>query len=282
MKKALYAIILCAVIAGSNGVLIKQMNTLSAGAIAFFRTMVPILILLPVLFSKSKPLFTGNYKKMLLASTINVVRLYFYLLAFIYTSIGNAIVLVYSWPIFVFLIEVKYYKRPLLKEQVGLLFLAFVGMAVTYSDKSFSFENNDMIGMVAAVLCAFGYAITVVMFKSESHYYTQNQTIVYQNLISSVFFIPFLFFLPAVEWEQIGLGVFYGFWIGIVVFQLFFYSLKHLPASTASGLMYIEIISAIALGYFVRNETLSINTVLGGILILISSFLITRLNTKKG
>jgi len=282
LKKALYAIILCAVIAGSNGVLIKQMNTLSAGAIAFFRTMVPILILLPVLFSKSKPLFTGNYKKMLLASTINVVRLYFYLLAFIYTSIGNAIVLVYSWPIFVFLIEVKYYKRPLLKEQVGLLFLAFVGMAVTYSDKSFSFENNDMIGMVAAVLCAFGYAITVVMFKSESHYYTQNQTIVYQNLISSVFFIPFLFFLPAVEWEQIGLGVFYGFWIGIVVFQLFFYSLKHLPASTASGLMYIEIISAIALGYFVRNETLSINTVLGGILILISSFLITRLNTKKG
>ena len=152
MKKALYAIILCAVIAGSNGVLIKQMNTLSAGAIAFFRTMVPILILLPVLFSKSKPLFTGNYKKMLLASTINVVRLYFYLLAFIYTSIGNAIVLVYSWPIFVFLIEVKYYKRPLLKEQVGLLFLAFVGMAVTYSDKSFSFENNDMIGIVAAVL----------------------------------------------------------------------------------------------------------------------------------
>tara|TARA_B100001146_G_C16181393_1_gene434769 strand:- start:372 stop:1220 length:849 start_codon:yes stop_codon:yes gene_type:complete len=282
LKKALYAIILCAVIAGSNGVLIKQMNTLSAGAIAFFRTMVPILILLPVLFSKSKPLFTGNYKKMLLASTINVVRLYFYLLAFIYTSIGNAIVLVYSWPIFVFLIEVKYYKRPLLKEQVGLLFLAFVGMAVTYSDKSFSFENNDMIGMVAAVLCAFGYAITVVMFKSESHYYTQNQTIVYQNLISSVFFIPFLFFLPAVEWEQIGLGVFYGFWIGIVVFQLFFYGLKHLPASTASGLMYIEIISAIALGYFVRNETLSINTVLGGILILISSFLITRLNTKKG
>lgn len=281
MNKALYAIIACAVIAGSNGVLIKQLSDFPAGAIAFFRTMVPVLFLLPVLFSKSKPLFTGNYRKMLLASTINVVRLYLYILAFLYTSIGNAVVLVYTWPIFVFLLESRQHKKPLQKEQVLLLLLAFTGMIITYSNKTFSFESNDMIGMVAAILCALGYAITIVMFKSESHYYTQKQTIIWQNLVSSVFFIPFMFFLPEVEVSQIGLGVFYGFWIGIVVFMLFFFALKHLPASTASGLMYIEILSAIALGYFIRNETLSIHTIIGGILILISSFLITRMNVKK-
>ena len=282
MKKALYAIVLCALIAGNNGLLIKYMNTLSTGAIAFFRTMVPILILSPVLFSRANPIFRGNYKKMLLASTINVLRLYCYLMAFIYTSIGNAIVLVYSWPIFVFLIETRYYKKPLAKKQVLLLLLAFFGMAITYANKSFSFENNDVIGMIAAIFCAIGYAITVVMFKSESENYSQEQTIVFQNLVSSVFFLPFIFFLPKVEWGQIGVGVFYGFLIGIVVFKLFFYGLKHLEASTASSLMYIEVISAIALGYFVLNETLSLNTLIGGVLILLSSYLITRANVKKG
>ncbi|PKA98693.1 threonine/homoserine efflux transporter RhtA [Flavobacteriaceae bacterium MAR_2009_75] len=282
MKKALYAIILCAIIAGSNGVLIKHMNSLSAGAIGFFRTMIPVLILSPVLFSKSRPLFTGNYKKMLLASAVNVVRLYFYLLAFIYTSIGNAIVLAYTWPIFVFLIETRYYRKPLNKQQILLLLLAFTGMVITYTNKSFSFGNDDLIGMVSAVLCAIGYAITVVMFKSESENYTSEQLIVYQNLISSVFFLPFMFFLPEVQWDQIGIGLFYGVWVGIVIFKLFFYGLKFLPASTASGLMYIEIVSAITLGYFVLHETLNINTLIGGTLILISSFLITRANTKKG
>lgn len=281
MKKAIYAIVLCALIAGNNGILIKHMTTLSTGAIAFFRTMVPVLILAPVLFSKTTPLFKGNYKKMLLASTINAVRLYFYLIAFIYTSIGNAIILVYSWPIFVFLIEVRYYKKPLLKKQVLLLLLAFVGMILTYANKSFSFENSDMIGMAAAIMCAIGYAVTVVMFKSESYNYSQEQTIVFQNLVSSVFFLPFIFFLPKVDWGQIGVGIFYGFLIGIVVFKLFFYGLKYLAASTASSLMYIEVISAIALGYFVLNETLSLNTLMGGTLILSSSYLITRANIKK-
>lgn len=281
MNRALFAIIACAIIAGSNGVLIKGLENFSAGTIAFFRTMVPILVLSPVIFSKSKPLFTGNYRKMLLASTINVVRLFFYILAFLYTSIGNAVILVYTWPIFVFLIESRHYKKSLQKEQIVLLCIAFIGMIITYSNKAFSFESNDMIGMVSAILCAFGYAITVVMFKSESHFYTHKQTIVWQNLVSSVVFLPFIFFIPEVAISQIGLGVFYGFWIGIVVFMLFFFALKHLPASTASGLMYIEIISAIALGYFVRNESLGPSTFIGGTLILVSSFLITRMNAKK-
>lgn len=281
MKKALYAIILCALIAGNNGVLIKYMDSFSTGTIAFFRTMVPILVLSPVLFSRSTPIFTGNYKRMLWASALNVGRLYLYLMAFIYTSIGNAIVLIYSWPIFVFLIESNYYKRALKKQQVFLLLLAFSGMFVTYADKSFSFGDNDMIGMVAAVLSALGYAITVVMFKSESANYSQEQIIIFQNLVSSVFFLPFVFFLPEVQWSQIGIGVFYGLLIGIGVFKLFFYGLKYLSAATASGLMYLEIISAIALGYLVLDENLGLNTAIGGLLILTSSYLITRANTKK-
>lgn len=281
MKKALYAILLCALIAGNNGILIKYLSTMSTGTIAFFRSMVPVAILSPVLFSKTKPFFTGNYGKMLLVSAINVVRIYLYLVAFIYTSIGNAVVLIYSWPIFVFAIEVSFMDKRLKKSHAALLLVAFLGMVITYSNKSFSFGNEDLIGMVAAILSALAYAITVVLIKGESGNYTQEQLIVYQNLISALFFTPFIFLLPEIDWGQIGVGIFYGFLIGIVVFKLFFYGLKYLEASTASSLMYLEVVSAIILAYFLLQETVTANTILGGALIMASSYFITRSNTKK-
>lgn len=282
MKKAVYAIILCALIAGSNGLLIKYMSSLNTGAIAFFRTMVPVVFLAPVLFNKTSPIFTGNYKKMLLASSINVVRIYLYLVAFIFTSIGNAVVLFYSWPLFVFIIEVVYFKKRLRTKHVLLLLLAFAGMVITYSTKSFSFENNDIVGMVAAVLSAMTYAVTVLIFKSESNNYSKEQIIIYQNLLGAFLFIPFLFFIPDAPFNQLGVGVFYGFLIGIVVFKLFFYGLKHLEASTASSLMYLEVVSAIVLGYFVLDEKLTLSTVIGGALIITSSYFITRMDAKNG
>ncbi|MDT7828522.1 DMT family transporter [Pricia sp. S334] len=282
MGKAVYAVVLCALIAGSNGILIKYMTTLNTGAIAFFRTMVPVVFLAPVLFSKKHPLFTGNYKKMLLASAINVVRIYLYLVAFIFTSIGNAVVLFYSWPIFVFVLETLHHSRPLKARQAGVLLIAFAGLVITYSDKNFSFENADVIGMVAAVLSAITYALTVLMFKSESHNYSKEQTIVFQNLVGAFFFIPFLFFVPDATLDQLGVGIFYGFLIGIIVFKLFFYGLKHLEASTASSLMYLEVVSAMVLGYIILEEELTLNTVLGGALIIISSYLITRIKPKNG
>lgn len=281
MKKAIYAIILCALIAGNNGLLIKYLSSLSTGAIAFFRTMVPILFLAPVLFSKSNPLFSGNYKKMLLASTINVARIYLYLVAFIFTSIGNAVVLFYSWPIFVFIFETVYSNKPFKTKHVALLSLAFAGLVITYSSKAFSFGNEDIIGMVAAVLSAITYAVTILMFKSESQRYSKEQTIVYQNLVGAFFFIPFLFFIPEASLDQLGVGVFYGFLIGIVVFKLFFYGLKYLEASTASSLMYLEVVSAMVLGYFILDEKVMLNTFIGGALILVSSYFITRMNAKK-
>ena len=258
------------------------MSGLSTGAIAFFRTMVPMVFLSPIIFDKTNRIFTGNYKKMLLASTINVARIYLYLVAFIFTSIGNAVVLFYSWPIFVFIFETLYFKKPIRTKQVALLLLAFAGLVITYSNKAFSFENEDIIGMVAAVLSAITYAVTVLMFKSESQNYTKEQIIVYQNVVSAFFFIPFLFFMPNAPIDQMGVAVFYGLLIGIGVFGLFFYGLKFLPASTVSSLMYLEVVGAIILGYLILNEKLTIHTIIGGSLIVVSSYLITRMNAKKG
>lgn len=279
-KKAVYAVILCALLAGNNGLLIKSMAGMSTGSIAWFRTAVPVLFLIPFLVKDRELHFRGNPRKMLLASFINAIRMYLYLLAFIYTSIGNAVVLFYTYPLFVTAIEYLFFGQKLQRSQTWFLLLAFIGIVVTYAGKPFSFASNDFIGMLSAIGASIGYAVTVILFKSETPNYSKNQLIFYQNLIGALVFIPFLTGLTEVGLPQIGIGVLYGLLIGIVVFKLFFYGLKELTAATATTLMYLEVVSAIVLGYFVLDERLSWNILAGGALILISSFYISRLNRK--
>lgn len=280
-KKAIYAVIICALIAGTNGIFIKFMSSMSTGSIAWFRAVIPVLFLLPAVWRKGGLEIKGNYKHMILASFINAGRMYLYLTAYIFTSIGNAVVLFYTYPLFVTAIESLYYKRPIHKKQWLFLFLAFAGIVLTYAGKPFSFESNDFIGMLAAIGASVGYAITVIMFKKESHNYSQNQIIIYQNIAGAIVFLPFLSTLPSAQPAHMGIGVVYGIIIGVVVFKMFFYGLKFLPAATATSLMYLEVVSAILFGYFILNEVLTWNTFAGGALILISSFYISKINRQQ-
>ncbi|MCC4212992.1 DMT family transporter [Leeuwenhoekiella parthenopeia] len=277
-KKAIYAVILAACIAGLNGILIKKMPALSTGAIGWFRAGIPVLFLLPGLIRANDFKVKGNYKMLLLASGINALRMYFYLIAFIYTSIGNAVVLFYIYPLFITLIESLIYKAPIKKAQIYLMLLAFTGIVFTYLNKPFSFESKDFIGMLAALAAAVGYAFFVSLFKRQTVHCNRNQLLFYQNIAGAVVFLPFLFGIENPVPEQLGIAVFYALLIGIVVFSLFFFGLKHLNATTAASLMYLEILSAIIYSYFLLGEKLTWNTYLGGSLILISSFFISRIN----
>lgn len=279
-KKAIYAVVLAALIAGSNGILIKAMPSLTTGAIGWFRAGVPVLFLLPVLLRTNQLHVKGNTKMLLFASVINAVRTYFFLMAFVYTSVGNAIVLFYVYPLFITIIETTVYKAPISKKQILYMLLAFAGIAFTYADKEFSFESRDFIGMLAAILAAVGYAFFVSIFKRQTQDCNRNQLLFYQNLAGAVLFIPFLFGLKDVVLTHMGIGIFYGLLIGIVQFGLFFFGLKHLNATTAASLMYLEVLSAVILSFFILKEQLSWNTYIGGALILISSFFISRLNRK--
>ena len=279
-KKAIYAVILAACIAGSNGVLIKAMPSLTTGTIGWFRVGVPVLFLLPSLLYNREIRIKGDRKMLLLATVINAIRLYFYLVAFMYTSIGNAVVLFYVYPLFVTLIETLVYKSPISKIQVYLMILAFIGIGITYLNKPFSFESNDFIGMMASLLSAVGYASFVCIFKRQTTSYNKKQLLFFQNIGGAVLFAPFLFTMDNVALPELGIAVFYAALIGLGVFSLFFFGLKYLNPTTATSLMYLEVISAVLLSYFVLGEQLTWNTYLGGSFILVSSFFISRLNRK--
>jgi drug/metabolite transporter (DMT)-like permease len=270
------AVIFAATIGGSSGVFIKLIN-LPSTSMTFFRVFVPVAILLIYFGWKKVKLFRGNYKIMLIASGLNAARMFLYMVAYRYTSIGNAVILLFTWPIFATIFGAIFLKEKVSKRTALLIGMAFLGIVVMYFNKEINFGSNDFIGMGAMLLSAIIFSITAVIFKKELQNYSEPETIFYQNLVGAIVFLPFIFInrpLPTVT--QTSVASVYGLLVGVAAFLLFFYGLKKLKMSHYSLFTYWEIPAALIFSVIFFKEVITLNMIFGGVLIIIAGLLLRR------
>lgn len=274
-----FAVIIAATIGGSSGVFIKLLN-LSSTSITFFRVFVPVIILLFYFRWEKTKLFQGNYKIMLAASGLNAARMFLFFVAYLYTSIGNAVIILFTWPIFATIFGAILLKEKVTKRTSLLIGMAFLGIVVMYLNKEISFGNKDFIGMVAMLLSAILFSLTAVIFKKELINYSKTETVFYQNFIGAIVFLPFIFInkpLPTIT--QISVATIYGFLVGIVAFLLFFFALKKLKMSHYSLLTYWEVPAALIFSVIFFKEIITLNMIIGGALIVIAGLLLRKEKT---
>lgn len=269
---AFWAVLLAASIAGLSGLLIKSMQ-INPVSQAWLRMATPTVVTAIWLVMTGVPLLQGNWKKMSLVSVLGTVRMIFFFIAYTYATIGNAVIIFYTFPVFSALLSKLILKEKITPRQVILLIMAFIGILLAFSNKPFDLANNDLIGMLAAMASALIYALTVVLFKSESKNYSLPHLLFYQNAAGLFLLAPFFQFREATTLDY-SIGIGYGLLIGILAFSLFFYGLKKLKASTASALMYMEVVSALTLSVIFFEEQLTLPMILGAILIVGSSLLL--------
>ncbi len=270
------AVIMGATIGGSSGIFIKMLN-LPPTSMTFFRVFVPVIILLFYFGWKKPKLFQGNYKIMLVASGFNAIRMFLYVFAYLYTSIGNAVIILFTWPIFATIFSAIFLKEKVSKKTALLISMAFLGIIIMYANKEISFGNNDFIGMAAMLLSAILYSLTAVIFKKELKNYTKTETIFYQNLVGAIVFLPFIFInKPIPTITQTSAGLIYGFSIGIVAYLLFFFALKRLKMSHYSLFSYWEIPAALIFSVIFFKEVITLNMIAGGTLIIASGLLLRK------
>lgn len=268
--------ILAAIIWGTSGPFIK-ITQLPPSTLVFFRTALPTLILAGCFFATSTPLFRGNNRRLLLASAINSARMLLYFVAFTSTSIGNAVVILYTWPLFAAIFASLFLKERIPFKNILLILLAFAGILIIYSNNNFSFQNKDVIGITAMLGSAALNALMVILFKSELKKHSKWKAIFYQNLIGALLFLPFLFInSPFPNTFQTSTAIIYACLIGLVAFGLFFSALNKLPASTTSALTYFEAISGICFGILFFNEILTIEFIIGGLCIIMSAVFLKK------
>ena len=267
-QRAFIAVVVGSVIAGLTGLFIKNI-TVPATSMAFVRMGIPVVVLGTWMWSAGIRFFRGNYKKMLVASALNAVRMYLFLLAYIYTTITQAVIILFTWPVFVNILSTFWLKEKISIKQIVVLLLCFLGIVVIFINQTFSFQNRDFVGMAAGIFSALFYSVSYIIYKTEIDNYKRNEIIFYQNLIGTLFFMPFFILatqIPTMKDMLLMTG--YGLIMGILIFNFFFYGLKYLKASQASLIHYLEIISAVGTGVLFFGDKITINILIGGILIL--------------
>jgi len=269
-------VVLAAILWGSSGVFVKYL-ALPPTTISFFRLAVPTLLIALFLRGQGLSIRRTGGEYMLLASLLNAIRIFFYFVGFTYASVGNAVIMLYTWPIFASLLSVLVLKETISRRNVGLLLLAFGGILLIYLQKPFTLRDDDFLGMSAMLVSAFVYSLTVLVFKRQSGNYAPFETVYFQNLIGSIFFLPFLWInQPFPSIPQFGIAVLYAFLVGLVGFALFFSALRTIPTAIASMLAYTEVIAAVVLAVLLLDETLTWNMWAGGACVIGATLLLKR------
>lgn len=265
-----------AVIWGSSGAFVKYLG-LSPGVIAFFRVGIPVMALGIWFTIKRERLFRNGVKIILMASVVNAIRLFFYFIGYLNAPIGNAIIILYAWPVFAVIFSHFFLREPLPCLNQILLFMAMGGIVMVFSDKNIRLDNSVVLGMGAMLISAALNAATVVLFKHESLKFTAPQIVFFQNFAGALIFLPFLLYgMDELTLHKTSVASGYGFLIGVVGYGLFFYALRQVRASTASFLSYLEVISGVLFGVILFHESLSWNEIAGGTMIILSSVLLRK------
>lgn len=273
-RLAVPALILATALGASSGLYIKTLPY-SSLALTGFRMGVPFLFFLPLMFQRRLLLGPEENRRMIwTASFLNAVRMVLYILAYKFTTLTNAVVLLYLWPIFALVLNARRTNQKIKTHEAGLLFLALSGVILLNVHKGFSFSTKDILGSSAMIISAAIFSLTTLLFKEALAESKESEVLYYQNALGALVFIPLLILeIPAVPFSDNLLGLLYGFSVGILGFGCFFYALKRLPVFQYGALGYSEVFFGVLFGIAFLREEVRWNIILGAALILISSFL---------
>lgn len=279
MKLNPYLAIIIAVSLGAfNAVLVKWLD-LSPVMMTFLRLATPTVIMgvaLRVVFKKR--IAFKNAKPLLVASLLNTIRILFYYLAFRLTTVGNGTIILYIWPIFATLFGALFLKEKTRLSEYALIFLAFLGVSVMFSNEHLSFANKDIVGMLLMMGSAAIYAGTIIIYKKYTEAYSPAEFVFYQNCVGGVLLLPVLFFTDqafSVRDAAIASGYF-GVIVGIGAFLLVFSALKRLSTIRFSLIHYFEVVAGVLYGVLFLGESLSFTMLVGGLLIILAGWLLIR------
>lgn len=277
---AIAAAVLSALFMGTIGVFAKKTG-LSAEVITFFRLSLGAVFMLIFLISTRKQRLLAQWPTwpVLINGFTLAGFIIFYVQAMSYTTMANAIMMVYLAPLTASVYAHLFLRERLDWRSIVLIGLALLGFAMMMEFRvDWTGGSKQMLGILLGLLSMGCYAAFILINRAidqRIHVYTRT---FYQLLVGGLIMSPFLMLnhpqLPAWTWPWLlGTGLIPGFLaiLGAVV------ALQALPAATFGTLAYIEPLAVILFGWTLFDETLTFLQIGGCLTIIVSSILKTLL-----
>lgn len=271
-----------AVLMGTVGIFSK-ITGLPAEIITFFRLMIGAFFLLFFLMARGelKILRAWPGWPVIINGFFLAGFIIFYVQAMNYTSMANAIMLVYLAPLTASIIAHFFLNERLNMPSTALIFIAVFGFAMMMEfNLELSRSSREFIGLCYGMTASFSYTGFILvnrLIKPEIHVYVRTY---YQLLTGAVVMIPFMIsglglIQPSHLGWLVGVGLLPGF-LGILFAVI---ALSRLPAATFGTIAYVEPVAVVIFGWTIFAEKLSLLQMAGCLLIIgagVSKVLLAR------
>jgi drug/metabolite transporter (DMT)-like permease len=236
------------------------------------------------LFYKKLPLPTAKQFRWLLLMSIimflSANALSTWAIKYIPAGLGALIGALY--PLCVVILERVFFnsKRMTALTFVGL-FLGIAGIALVFYENAFTTAGPDFwLGIILSIIAMLSWSIGTIFIARNKVDINPYYGVGWQMLISCV--ILFIIMqttqtvVPITQisskgWFAISYLVVLG---SLIAFVAFIYSMKKLPAAISSLYAYVNPLVAMVCGYFIVDEKLSKNILIGAIITLVGVFLV--------
>ncbi len=274
------------IIWGSIGIFTRYID-LSPIILAFFRA----IIALPVLIIFIK------YKKISLKIPFNSIKSYilagvllglgwtalFY--GYKNTSISNAVIIYNMCPIYIMLMAPIFLKEKLTRTSAIIILLSFIGLFFVVGIKTP--KSNEFLGILLSWLSGICYAIIVIINRKSKSKIDSTLATMVQIATANIILIAFV--IIEGDYSKIAhlnaQGLIFVIILGVVhtgvAYSLYFSTYQKMKSIDIVSFSYLEPLFGILLSVLLLNETLSISQIIGGLLILGSTYIGEYIKLRK-
>lgn len=279
--KKLLGLLLATFFISTSGVLGRYI-AMPSEVIIFFRASLAMVFLFLFLRFRKEPIVIKSKKHIapfLIGGVFMAIHWVTYFYALKLSNVAIGMLSLYTFPVITAFLEPVFLKVKFNPVYIVLGILVLLGLYVLSPE--FTFESTTMQGILFGLVSALCYAIRILIMKQYVHQYNGVLLMFYQTVIISVCLLPTLFYkdLSGLQ-SQLPYLLLLAFLTTSIGHSLMVYSLKFFSASTTSIISSIQPIFGIILAFIFLHEIPTLNTFIGGGLIL-ATVVVESIRSKK-
>lgn len=267
--------ILSMVIFGTIGLVVRNID-LSSSERALLSSFLGCLFLLLIFFLMKKKISWNLLKSNAIFLILSGVALggnwIFLYQSYDHTTIANATLGYYFAPVFVMILSPFVLREKLTIKKMACVGVAIIGMLMIVGEGVRASNSDDLLGLSFGLIAAAFYAALLLLNKFIKDMGKLEMTIL-QLGTTTLLLIPYVFLSSGFGiFEVSGSSIPFIFILGIINtgigFWLFFSGMEKLTGQSIAMLSYVDPFVAIMISAIILHEQMTINQMLGGVLLL--------------
>jgi len=272
LKKGYIYSILSAILFGSAGLFVKLAFVGGIDSISLltlqYMIAVPLMFILMYIFNKASFVITKTqlFRLAVLGAVGNTFMTVLYYISFEYLPIPMVAILLYTYPLMVFIYSTLFKKHSLSYKKLFAVLLAFFGCLLTLDILTGNFKYS-LKGVVFALLCAMFYAFMNIYSEEKLEGLEPLAINAYSTFFSLIclmtYKFPIFVFKGEVSLRLLGYTAILALFCEIIPLTLLYAAIKRIGSLKVSIIGNLEIPTAMLVSFFILHEQIGYMQIIG-------------------